>query len=104
MGAPYRSSGKQVLHTVEGLNAHFADAVNESAAQLIVDALNADRSTIDPYEQPADDDLDWQPDYTPPTPPMGMKFSDPTTHRQRREGDETVCSCGLRYDAKEEHP
>lgn len=112
MGAPYRSRGKQVLHTVEGLNAHFADAVSEKAAQLIVDALNADRSTLDPYEQPpGDDDLDWQPDYTPPSPTMEMKLSDPpsffrqdTAHKQRREGDEIVCSCGMRYDAREDHP
>jgi hypothetical protein len=84
MGAPYTASGKQVLHSVDCLNAHFADCINDQAAQQIADALN---------------EFHWR--KIPMPDDIQLKLIE---HHIRQENDEMVCSCGLRWDVKEEHP
>ena len=76
---PYETCGKQVLRDGED----FAQARDNASAVLIADALNA-----------------WDVD-DPVMPELQT-----TTHAVRREGDEYVCRCGVRWPADEgiEHP
>lgn len=71
----YTRAGKQIL--LDGK--HMADAVDETAAMMILNALRA--------LEPASD--------------LSVRI-DP--HLQRREGDEYACSCGLRWSAGEDDP
>lgn len=82
MPPPYTTTGKQVLHTVDALWAHYADAVTPAAAEHIAEALTqAARRMPEPTR--------WVHD-----------------HHTERQGDEYACSCGVRWDASEgeEHP
>ncbi len=83
MPAPFSASGKQVLHTVDGLRAHFADAVSIAAAEQIVAALNGDA----------------------PLPPQHIDCSR-RAHQVRQEKYEYACACGARWDVDEgeDHP
>ena len=94
MPAPYRSQGKQVLHTVDGLSCHFADAVSDAAAAMIVEALTPS-FTIGPVDLPNVRQL------------VTEYIGNPkTNHRVRQENDEYACSCGMRWDVQdgEDHP
>lgn len=109
----YRRNGKEILKN----GAHFGDGVNEEAAALIVDALNAWCSplntavpaeyAIDPdlATEPKESDYDWDVD-------AGMiQQIDASTytvveHHMTRQSDEYACSCGARWsvDEGEDHP
>jgi hypothetical protein len=80
----YVASGKQVLYDGK----HFADANSNDAAALIADAMNQ-------HDASSDDD-----------PVMPELRSDGMVHSIRREGDEHVCRCGIRWgtDEGDEHP
>lgn len=116
----YRRTGKQVLYNDQ----HFADAVTECAAQLIVDGLNTfDHPLIHPdLAQPErESDYDWE-QVVPDDPhsfvvrePRDKSLVDfdgagemlkPIEHHVSRQSDEYACSCGARWpvDEGEEHP
>lgn len=103
MPAPYRSQGKQVLHTVDGLWCHFADAVSSAAAGMIVEALTPSMGysvSIGPVDEPNR--------YADIVAPMITEYiaNPKTNHRVRQENDEYACSCGMRWDVQdgEDHP
>lgn len=83
----YRRNGKEVLHGAM----HVADCATESIAALIVLALN---EWVEKRKPPAPDVFDAVPD------------DDGVRHNVRQEGDEYACSCGARWDVKDEddHP
>jgi hypothetical protein len=93
----FRAAGKQVL---EGAR-HYCDARDTDAAQRIAEALNApamiDTGTLDPYGNDPEP-LDFGEGLAAPV------YIEGVTHIERRESDEIVCSCGVRYDHREEHP
>lgn len=86
----WEANGKQVLRDGQ----HFADAINATAAREIVQAMIA-------YDQVRYEAT--QPEYHDAQPALDLP---PPGHRLRREADEMVCSCGIRWDASEgdEHP
>ncbi len=81
MSANFTAVGKQVLQGAM----HFADAANNEAAVMIVEAMNA-------YGLPIDQ-------------PEPFRSIGPH-HAIRQESDEYACSCGMRWgtDEGEEHP
>lgn len=81
----YSRFGKQILRDGE----NFAQAVSEQAAETILNALDA---------------LPVGSDYEDDTDQYEIDLVVDGPHVMRREGDEIVCSCGIRYDAKEDHP
>lgn len=92
----YRRNGKQVLCNDQ----HFADAVSEEAAGLILDALNDHGRRWKPVE---DDDL-----VEVTEADLLDKRNDLIGHRHviSRQSDEYACICGKRWPVEEgeEHP
>lgn len=80
MTTSYTRTGKQIL--LDGK--HMADAVDDTAAMMILNALRG----MEQREPPAAVDL--------------SERIDP--HLQRREADEYACSCGLRWSVGEDDP
>lgn len=97
MPAPFSASGKQVLHTVDGLQAHFADAVSIAAAEQIVAALNPqDWGVMKKHLSDAVGELN----------SIGLQPPQRRSHQVRQENDEYACVCGARWDVAEgeDHP
>lgn len=108
MPAPFVTNGKQVLHTVDGLLAPYADAVSVLAADNIAAALTAwcaparTLITNERVEIETDDNSPWMLVNMNAKPQMVRGI----THHIERQGDEYACSCGTRWDVTdgEEHP
>lgn len=103
MPAPYTSLGKEVLHTVDSLPAHYADAITPDAATRMAQALNlldeVERGEWEPV-MPVPDSEDWQDAMRMEAEPLRVG------HTIRQENDEYACSCGARWDVHEgeDHP
>lgn len=76
----FTALGKQVLRNGQ----HYADACDTFAADDIAQAMNANEYGDAPVIEAQADLLC-----------LGVR---------RRENDEYVCSCGVRYDVREDHP
>lgn len=116
MSAPYTTAGKQVLHTVDALWAHYADAVTPAAAEHIAEALTT-VSKMDGWRPIGIIDWSKWPEsrgdemvVTKASTVQPIKVRGTVTwvhdHHTERQGDEYACSCGVRWDASEgeEHP
>jgi len=88
----YRAQGKQVLQD----DKHFADAVGEVEALMIVNALRAVDGRADPLYLVGE--------VTSETVIRRQPTLNLNTCRKRREGDEFACMCGLRWAADDPDP
>jgi hypothetical protein len=86
----YTRNAKQVLRN----GRHFADCIDDEAAQLIIDALNA----------PDDADQGTLPLQGAQDGPLFMQWG--ARHSIRQENDEYACACGMRWDVTDgdDHP
>ncbi len=67
--------------------AHYGKTWEDEASAIIGKSIDPDQIPMDLPVPDEDDPLDYR-----------------DVHHVRREGDEIVCSCGVRYDVREEHP
>lgn len=132
MPAPYSTNGKQVLQTVDGLLADYAQAISPAAALHISSALNTMAGLPVPIVKPYIDEdeivasltvdivsalnglpVQGNPEFealhwpaVQDANPRPSHYRAPTvTHRTERQGDEWACTCGARWEGeREEHP